>query len=358
MMFNERIFLGNTVRDWLTALLITTGVVAALWMLVRVVLRRLAAFARRTETDIDDLVAYVGAQTRLGLLAIPALYIGSLVLSLPEAVATWFRVVAWTVFLVQVAVWGDALIDFWLKDYREEVGEEDADRLTTVGALTFVVRLCLYALVVLLALDNIPGIQVTALIGSLGISGIAVALAVQNVLGDLFASLSIALDKPFVLGDFIEVGDESGTVEHIGLKTTRIRRLSGEQLVVGNNDLLQSRIRNYGRMGERRVVFSVAVAGETPHEKLKRIPSMLREILESQPQVRFGRTHFNKFGDFSLDFEVVYYLQDPDYDLYMDTQQAINLAILQRFAEEGIQIPYPTQAVYVAHQEPQAKGKS
>jgi small-conductance mechanosensitive channel len=358
MMFNERIFLGNTVRDWLTALLITTGVLAALWMLVRVVLRRLAAFARRTETDIDDLVAYVGAQTRLGLLAIPALYIGSLVLSLPEAVATWFRVVAWTVFLVQVAVWGDALIDFWLKDYREEVGEEDADRLTTVGALTFVVRLCLYALVVLLALDNIPGIQVTALIGSLGISGIAVALAVQNVLGDLFASLSIALDKPFVLGDFIEVGDESGTVEHIGLKTTRIRRLSGEQLVVGNNDLLQSRIRNYGRMGERRVVFSVAVAGETPHEKLKRIPSMLREILESQPQVRFGRTHFNQFGDFSLDFEVVYYLQDPDYDLYMDTQQAINLAILQRFAEEGIQIPYPTQAVYVAQQEPQAKGKS
>ena len=357
-MSNEQVFLGNTVRDWLTALLITTGVLAALWMLVRVVLRRLAAFARRTETDIDDLVAYVGAQTRLGLLAIPALYIGSLVLSLPEAVATWFRVVAWTVFLVQVAVWGDALIDFWLKDYREEVGEEDADRLTTVGALTFVVRLCLYALVVLLALDNIPGIQVTALIGSLGISGIAVALAVQNVLGDLFASLSIALDKPFVLGDFIEVGDESGTVEHIGLKTTRIRRLSGEQLVVGNNDLLQSRIRNYGRMGERRVVFSVAVAGETPHEKLTRIPSMLREILESQPQVRFGRTHFNQFGDFSLDFEVVYYLQDPDYDLYMDTQQAINLAILQRFAEEGIQIPYPTQAVYVAQQEPQAKGKS
>jgi small-conductance mechanosensitive channel len=227
---------------------------------------------------------------------------------------------------------------------------DEVDRITTLGALSFVLRLGLYALVLIVALDNVPGVEVTALIGSLGISGIAVALAVQNVLGDLFASLSIALDKPFVLGDFVEIGADSGTVEHIGLKTTRIRRISGEQLVVGNTDLLNSRIRNYGRMAERRVVFGVDVAGETPHEKLERIPEMLREIIEAQLQVRFGRAHFSTFGDSSLTYEVVYFILDPEYDLYMDTQQAINLAIVRRFAAEGIQIPYPTQTVYVAGQ--------
>jgi len=308
MTFWESSFFGNTLRDWSTALLVTAAVLLVLWLLVRVVLRRLASFAWTTETDIDDLIVHVRARTQLSLLVIPALYAGTLVLTLPEAVSTWLRVVAWTALLIQGAIWGNTLIDFWLKDYQDQHGEEDADRVTTVGAVGFVIRLCLYALVVLLALDNIPGIEVTALLGSLGIGGIAVALAVQNVLGDLFASLSISLDKPFVLGDFIEVGDESGTVEHIGLKTTRIRRLSGEQLVVGNNNLLESRIRNYGRMGERRVVFSIGVAGETPHDKLKRIPSMFREIINAQQQVRFGRAHLKAFGDFSLDFEVVYHI--------------------------------------------------
>ena len=216
------------------------------------------------------------------------------------------------------------------------------------------IRLMLYALVVLLALDNIPGVEVTALVGSLGISGIAVALAVQNVLSDLFASLSIALDKPFVLGDYVEVGPESGTVEHVGLKTTRIRRLSGEELIIGNNDLLNSRIRNFGRMEERRAVFSICTAAETPHQRVSRIPQLLREIVEGQPQTRFERAHFVQFGPSSLDFEVAYFIQTPDFDQYMDTQHAINLAIMRRFTEEEIQIPYPTQMVYVAHPEEQA----
>jgi small-conductance mechanosensitive channel len=252
-----------------------------------------------------------------------------------------------------MAIWGDAAVDFWLKDFREEHSSEDADRVTTVGALSFVFRLMLYALVVLVALDNIPGVEVTALVGSLGITGIAVALAVQNVLSDLFASLSIALDKPFVLGDFVEVGPESGTVEQVGLKTTRIRRLSGEELIIGNNDLLNSRIRNFGRMEERRVVFSVGVAAETPLRKLTRIPQLVRDIIEAQPLATFGRTHFVRIAQSSLDFEVVYFLRTPDFGQYMDAQHAINLGILQRFEEEGIQIPYPTQRVYVAHVEAQ-----
>lgn len=344
----ERVLLGNTLQSWVIALLVTLGVLLALWILVRVVLRRLATFARKTRTDVDDLLAGVAITTKLPLLAILAIYAGSLPLALPEVLTTWLRVVAWIALLIQVAIWADALITFLLTTYQEEHVEEDADRVTTARALSVVARLCLYAIVVLLALDNIPGIEVTALIGSLGVTGIAVALAVQNILGDLFASLSIALDKPFVIGDLIVVGDDRGSVEHIGLKTTRIRSLSGEQLIIGNSDLLGSRIRNYGRMGDRRVVFSIGVAAETPHEKLQQIPTMIREIIESQPQARFDRTHFKAFGDFSLDFEVVYQVVEPDYALYMDIQQAINLAILQRFAEEDIQLPYPTQTVYIA----------
>jgi small-conductance mechanosensitive channel len=173
-------------------------------------------------------------------------------------------------------------------------------------------------------------------------------LAVQNVLGDLFASLSIVLDEPFVIGDFITVEEYMGTVEHIGLKTTRVRSLTGEQLVFSNSDLLDSRIRNYGRMADRRVSFTLGVACETPYEKLVEIPAIVQEIVEAQPQTRFGRAHFESYGDFSLDYEIVYYMLTSDYDVFMDTQQAINLQILRRFAEEGIQLPYPTQTVFVA----------
>jgi len=346
-MLDDLVLLGNSLRDWLSAFAVAAGVLMGFWFVVRILLKRVAAFAHRTETDIDDLLAHVGAQTRLSLLTIPALYIGACALMLPEGVATWFRVAAVTAFLVQMAVWGDAVLDFVLLDYREEHAAEDNERLTTVGAATFLLRLVLFGLIGVVALDNIPGVEVTALIGSLGIGGIAVALAVQSILGDLFASLSIALDRPFSLDDFIVVGEESGTVEHIGLKTTRIRSLSGEQVVLGNNDLLNSRIRNFGRMAERRVVFTLGVAPETPMDKLGAIPSMLQDIIGAQPQTRFGRAHMVKFGDYTLDYEVVYFLQDPDFDLYMGTQHAISLGILQRFADAGIHIPYPTQVVHL-----------
>jgi len=185
-------------------------------------------------------------------------------------------------------------------------------------------------------------------VASLGIGGIAVALAVQNILGDLFASFSIVLDKPFVIGDFIIVGDLMGTVERIGLKTTRLRSLSGEQIIFSNSDLLGSRVRNYKRMYERRISFSLGVAYETSAEQLERIPRMIEEIVSSQPKVRFDRSHFKSFGDFALVFETVYYILTPDYTAYMDAQQAINIAIARKFAEEGIRFAYPTQTIYLA----------
>jgi len=227
----------------------------------------------------------------------------------------------------------------------------DPSSVATVNAIAFLARLVLWSVALLLVLDNL-GFNVTALVAGLGVGGIAIALAVQNILGDLFASLSIVLDKPFAVGDFLIVGEFMGSVEHVGLKTTRLRSLSGEQLIFSNNDLLGSRIRNYGRMYERRVVFKIGVTYQTPRDKLSRIPGIIRQVIEAQENVRFDRSHFQAYGAFSLDFETVFYVTKPDYNVYMDIQQAINLGIHEQFETEGIEFAYPTQTLFVERQEP------
>jgi len=207
-------------------------------------------------------------------------------------------------------------------------------------------RLVLWTLVFLALLDNF-GVDVTALVAGLGIGGIAIALAVQNVLADLLAYVSIVADRPFVYGDYLVVGDYSGTVEHIGIKTTRIRSLTGEQIIFSNNDLLGSRVRNYKRMNERRALFSVGVTYDTSHEILTELPEMLRGIVEAQENVRFDRAHLKTFGDFAIQFEVVYHMVVPDYAVFMDTQQTINLAIHRLFTDRGIEFAFPTQTIHL-----------
>ena len=197
---------------------------------------------------------------------------------------------------------------------------------------------------VLTALGTL-GVAVSPFVASLGIGGVAVALALQNVLGDLFASLSIVFDKPFVVGDSVAVDDFSGTVEYVGLKTTRIRSISGEQLVFANSDLLASRLRNYGRMRERRVIFTIGVTYGTPSEALRAIPRYLREAIERLDNTRFDRSHLKEFGDSSIDFETVYHMVVPDYNAYMDTQEQISLALYERFEAQGIDFAFPTRTV-------------
>jgi small-conductance mechanosensitive channel len=256
------------------------------------------------------------------------------------------RTVAVLALIIQVALWGNLVVDRGLQRYADRKLKGDPASLLTITALVFIGRLILFSVLLLLALSNL-NIDVSALITGLGIGGIAVALAVQNILGDLLASMSIVFDKPFVPGDFIIVGDSMGTVQHIGLKTTRLTSLSGEQLVFSNTDLLQSRIRNFKRMKERRAVFSVGVTYETPPERLQQIPGLLRDAVQSQPDTRFDRAHFKEFGPFSLNFEVVYFVLAPDMTLYLDIQQAINFNILQQFAQLGIDFAYPTQTLHL-----------
>jgi small-conductance mechanosensitive channel len=213
-------------------------------------------------------------------------------------------------------------------------------------------RVVLWAIAALVTLDNL-GFNITTLMASLGIGGIAVALAVQNILGDIFSSVSIALDKPFVIGDFIVVDSFMGTVEYIGMKTTRLRSLGGEQIVFSNTELLKNRIRNYKRMQERRVAFEFGVAYETPAEELERIPQLVKEIVSNEKlETRFDRAHFKTYGDSALQFEVVYFVLDPDYNKYMDIQQDINLALLRAFRTRNITFAYPTRTLHIVPPQP------
>ncbi|NIR52206.1 mechanosensitive ion channel [candidate division KSB1 bacterium] len=346
MTFLDQVFFDNSVKTWIIAFVIGGAIYVFLKIFKSIVAKRLHALTKRTRTEIDDLVVDLLNRVSSFFLISIAIFGGSQALVLPTKVTGIIRTLVIIGFLFQAAIWGNGLIVYWIERFRKEKMEEDPATATTITALGFVGKLLLWVIILLLALDNL-GIDVTGLIAGLGIGGIAIALAVQNILGDLFASLSIVLDKPFVIGDFIIVDSYLGVVKHIGLKTTRVQSLSGEQLIFSNSDLLNSRIRNFKRMYERRVVFSLGVIYQTPHEKLERIPGMIRKIIEEQEQARFDRAHFKEYGASSLVYEIVYYVLTPDYNMYMDIQQSINLTIFKRFEEEGIEFAYPTQTLFL-----------
>jgi len=333
----------DVVEKWLLALAVFLIALVALRMLKRLLTRHGRAWAEKWHSPWALAVAELPDRASLWFLLVLAAYLGTVPLGLKAELRNTVMVVA---LLLQGAIWGSALLNHLVSQVVRRQIEKDAAVATTVSMLGFLGKLVLWSLALLLVLQN-AGIDVTALVAGLGIGGIAIALAAQNVLGDLFASLSIVLDKPFVLGDFIIVDQHMGTVEHIGVKTTRLRSLSGEQLVFSNADLLKSRISNYKRMRERRVVFTVGVTYQTPLEKLAALPAALGDIVRAQERVRPDRAHFKSFGDSALLFEVVYYVLDADYNVYMDVQQAINLALVEHFQRQGIEFAYPTQTVYL-----------
>ena len=342
----DRTYFGNDVGAWLAAAGILVGVVAILALARALVASRLSALARRTTTDVDDLGVDLVRRTRLYFIVALALAAAIQVLDLPARVETIVALVAKIATLFQLARWGMGLIDFALRRYAARGGTQGGAHKMMVGVAGFLLRTVLVGVIALLALENL-GFDVTALVAGLGIGGVAVALAVQNVLGDLLAAMAIVADKPFVVGDFVVVGGEMGTVEHIGMKTTRLRSLSGEQIVISNTDMLGSRIRNMARMYERRVVFALGVTYDTPRATLERIPGMIREAVEANEGVRFDRAHFARLSDSSLDFEAVYFVLSPDYNRYMDIQQAIWLTLVERFGAEGIGFAFPTRTLHV-----------
>jgi small-conductance mechanosensitive channel len=342
-------YLNLTLTQWLGLILLSVVLWALMRFVVKQAIKRFQSVARHTASHWDDFIAAMLQRTSGLLIYVIAFYTASFLIGASAETRAIFYKGVVIGFFFQAAIWGNQLIEHLLRRYlkkRNHISSGDDIDITAYSAINITGKFLLWTLLFLLLLDNL-GVNITALVTGLGIGGIAIALAVQNILGDIFASLSIVLDRPFEVGDFIVVGDKSGTVENIGLKTSRIKSLSGEQLVFPNKTLIESEIRNFKRMQTRRAVFTFGVVYNTPQEKLKRIPAMVKEIIEATPHTVFDRAHFTAFGESSLDFEVVHIMQTPDYNPFMDTQQHINLALFERFAQEGIDFAFPTRTIVI-----------
>lgn len=334
--------------DLMLAAVVFILTLAALLGARTVLTRQLRRLAEKSHFNVLGYVAQVIGATRLPFMCGVALLAGVSQLTLTDRHNKWLNY-AWIIILVsQIAMWANRIVTVAVARAFERQRTSNPASATHLMLASLVARIMLWSVAVLVVLDNL-GFNITTLMASLGIGGIAVALAVQNILGDIFSSVSIALDKPFVIGDFIVVDSYMGTVEYVGMKTTRLRSLGGEQIIFSNNELLKKQIRNYKRMQERRVLFEFGVTYETPVEQVRALPGLLREIVSaSDLQTRFDRAHFKGYGDSALLFEVVYFVLDPDFNKYMDIQQAINLAMLERFEARGISFAYPVRMLRIA----------
>lgn len=338
----------NSVISYLQAVLTFFGLILVLSISKRILTAHLRRIARLTISDFDDFIVILLTKIRLPVLCVVALYFASLPLELSETLRLLIRcalvvvVTIWSVFLLQ------EIVKYSIeKIYRRRMKTDDPSFELMVKSMTGISRWVIWVVAIIFMLDNI-GVNISTFVAGLGIGGIAVAMASQTVLGDAFSALSIFLDRPFEIGDFIILDDNHlGTVEHIGIKTTRLRSLSGEQLVFSNSDLTTSRIKNFKRMQSRRIAFQIGIVYQTPLEKTKRIPLLVKDIFIQKEGVRLDRVHFKSFGDFSLIYEIVYYVSSADYNIYMDRQQDINFSLMETFEREGIAFAYPTQTLYV-----------
>jgi small-conductance mechanosensitive channel len=341
----DHMLLHNPLQDWLIAAAIVFGTVLLAALLKRQLIARLSVAARHSERQGYAATVKMVQASKLWLVAIVAVEFGSQYLDLPHKADLSLQRICTVAVFLQCGIWLTAVLDFWIVRSRNLRPDAELEG-RSIDPFSFLGRLILWTVLLLLVLDNL-GVNITTLVTSLGVGGIAVALAVQNILGDLFAALSILTDKPFVIGDAIGVDNLSGTVEHIGLKTTRIRSATGEQLVMANSDMIKARLRNYKRMHERCITFGFSVPFGTAADRLEKIPALVRGIIEGRDKLRFDRAHFKDLSGSAYVFEVVYWVTEPNYLTYMDAQQAINLALVRAFDQEGVQLSYPPQTLTI-----------
>lgn len=341
----------SIINDKVMLVWITTAVITVVVYIIQLILQKLIissgeARAARTDTLLDDLAIEIVRNVKKYFMFSLSLYLGLVWVEIEPRNRLLIDKAFILIALFQFALLAGLIINFWVSKHLKVKSSNDYAMASTLGLINISVKAVVYSILFLLALNNL-GVDITALIAGLGVGGIAVALALQNILGDLFASLTIVLDKPFIVGDFIVVGEFSGSVEHIGIKTTRVRSISGEQLVFGNGDLLQSRIKNYKRMAERRIVQNLTVTYQTSSEMLEKIPSIIKEIIVHQTKARFDRCHFLRFQDSSLEFELVYWVESAEFNDYADRAHSINLAIFKEFNHLKIDFAYPTRTLHI-----------
>jgi small-conductance mechanosensitive channel len=345
---------SNSLTDWLIAGIVAVAVWMGLWIVRRLVASRYKKYSAAHNRMPIRLLAHLVGNTRQFLFIAIALDAAQAALSLPERVQRAVTNIVLILILLQVGLWAGRAVRFYLEAKELERGP-DRVFAGSLDIINFVARILIWSLLILVALDNL-GVNITALLAGLGVGGVAVALALQNVLGDLFASLSIALDKPFVAGDRLEIDTYAGKVEHIGIKTTRLRSDSGEQIILSNADILKSRVRNYGRSLEQRTLATIRVNYDTPTDTLRTIPRLLEGIVREQPNARFDRCHLKTLGDSALHFELSYFAQQPSLNPLLDLQQTVNFRIIDEFRRSGVEFDYPTQRV-ILEQPPQTVDK-
>jgi len=338
-------FLGNPASAYLKAgLLLIAGI-----LLIALLRNTLGRKLRRKGEEPDAGGRWWVAHLSFRRVVVPLLYIGTVWiaisgLALGDATTRILRGIIAAIGAIIAVRAILFMLDTSLKKYAQKTGREEDEK--RAKPLLSLISFLLWMVAFIFLLDNF-GFNISTLVAGIGVSGIAIAIAAQGILGDLFNYFVIFFDRPFELGDFIIFDDKLGSIEKIGIKTTRIRALSGEQLIISNSNLVNARVHNYKRMERRRVVFRIGVTYQTPLEQLKAIPQMIQEFIESNEQAQFDRSHFQGYGDFALTFETVYYVLTPDYAVYMDIQQAINLKIYEAFAAKGIDFAYPTQTLYI-----------
>jgi small-conductance mechanosensitive channel len=352
--YSNGLLFGNTLTEWLTAGGIGIAVWLTLWLARRLVGSRLQRYSSSQSLTVIRLLAYLASNTRQIFFLAVAVDAAQETLTFSVRAQHLVSNSVLLLVLIQVGLWAGRCVRFYLETKQAERG---ADRVFagSLDIINFVSRLIVWSLLTLVALDNF-GVNITALLAGLGVGGVAVALALQNVLGDLFASLSIALDKPFGVGDSLVIDTYIGKVEHIGIKTTRLRSENGEQIILSNADILKSRVRNNGRAAELRAVASLRVAYGTPLDKVKTIPKLLEGIVGEYPHARFERCHLKTLGETALLFELTYFVRQPSVNPLLDLQQAVNFRILDEFERQGVAFAYPTQRLLLESQSAPASG--
>jgi small-conductance mechanosensitive channel len=343
--FLHQDFLNNSWERWAMSLAFFFSILFFVGFLRTIAIRRLSSTAKHTTTQWDDVLLELLENTHFLFVFVMALHFSSQGLNLHLKWEAFSKYVFFLVLFFQMGSWASRALQYLGNSYAEKTLATDAGKATTIKAMLFFGKILVWSLVGILILDN-WNIKVAPFVAGLGIGGVAIALAVQNILGDLFASLSIVLDKPFVIGDPIKVDQDAGVVEFIGLKTTRLKSTTGEQLIFSNSDLLKSRIRNFRKMDERRVVIKVGVEYNTPVEKLKKLPEFFKACLEKN-SLRFERANLINLGDFALEFEVSFWVAGRDPDQYLSHQHDFFLDLLKKLEEEKIGVAFPTRTLHV-----------
>jgi small-conductance mechanosensitive channel len=343
----QQVFFHNTIQAWLIAIGIVLVGFSVLKLIKKTVISTLKKWAGKTATTFDDLIVAGVEKSIFPILYISLLYAGISYLSLSEKWEHRISVALWIVVMFFVLRMITACLRYFILSALKDK-ENSEVRQKQAGGLIIIFNFCIYIVGFIFVLDNL-GYNMATLLTGLGIGGIAIALAAQAILGDLFSYFAIYFDKPFEVGDFVQVDDKAGVIEYIGIKTTRVRNPAGEQIVFSNQDLTKSRLHNFGRMEKRRVVFNFGVIYDTPIDKIKLIPDTVKEIINQQENVNFDRGHFTGFNHSSMNFEFVYYVLTPDFNFYMSTHQGIYLAILQSFEKMDVKFAYPTQTLFLKH---------